>query len=78
MGDDAASKRSHEQVTSDHYPSCPRCGNICGVAATKCWECGARLLPTLGDYLLAGERSSAAVKRAAAGGLEDAERERER
>jgi hypothetical protein len=36
------------------------------------------LLPTLGDYLLAGERSSAAVKRAAAGGLEDAERERER
>jgi hypothetical protein len=78
MAGDASSKRSHEQATSDHYPACPRCGNICGVCATKCADCGARLLPTMGDNLLAGERSSSAVKRAASEGLEASERERER
>jgi hypothetical protein len=35
---------SHERVTPDHYPACPRCGDLCGVLATVCVGCGTRLV----------------------------------
>lgn len=28
---------------SDHYPTCPRCGNLCGRLAARCADCHAKL-----------------------------------
>ena len=38
--------RAHEAVTGDHYPVCPKCGDLCGVHAQLCITCGTRLKPT--------------------------------
>ncbi len=35
--------RRHEAVTGDHFPACPRCGDLCGRLAQVCAECGTRL-----------------------------------
>lgn len=32
-----------DRIQPDHYPACPRCGNLCGVLAVICADCGARL-----------------------------------
>ena len=32
-----------DRIQPDHYPACPRCGNLCGVLARICVDCGARL-----------------------------------
>lgn len=34
---------------SDHYPTCPRCGDLCGKLARICVSCGARLILSAGD-----------------------------
>lgn len=34
-----------DRIQPDHYPACPRCGNLCGVLARVCVDCGARLYP---------------------------------
>jgi len=35
-------------ILGDHFPTCPRCGNLCGRLARVCVDCGCRLyeLPT--------------------------------
>lgn len=32
-----------DRGTDDHYPSCPYCGNLCGLLAVICVDCGTRL-----------------------------------
>ena len=27
----------------DHFPTCPRCGDLCGRMAYRCSDCGAKL-----------------------------------
>lgn len=38
---DAARRLDH--WLPDHFPSCPRCGNLCGRLARVCAGCGTRL-----------------------------------
>jgi len=47
---DNAAYRAHarESVTPDHFPTCPRCGELCGKLAIICADCGARLKLTEG------------------------------
>ena len=54
---DSAAYRAHarEMASSDRYPVCPACGNLCGVLARICADCGARLHPTEADLRLARE-----------------------
>jgi hypothetical protein len=42
----------------DHYPTCPRCGSLCGVLAEVCADCGERLYPSAGE-LEAARRQAA-------------------
>jgi predicted amidophosphoribosyltransferase len=42
-------------VEPDHYPTCPRCGNLCGRLAVICADCGARLKPTPEDLKILRE-----------------------
>ena len=35
--------RSLDAMAPDHYPTCPNCGDLCGMLAVICVECGARL-----------------------------------
>lgn len=40
----ASWRAMHDDVTTgDHYPTCPRCGDLCGVLAAICVNCGCRL-----------------------------------
>lgn len=45
---DNAARRAERRngVSPDHFPTCPRCGNLCGRLAVICADCGARLKPT--------------------------------
>lgn len=49
-----------EMSSSDRYPVCPKCGNLCGVLAVVCADCGARLKPTESDLRLAREHGKIA------------------
>jgi hypothetical protein len=45
MTNDSASYRqlATDRNAPDHLPACPRCGNLCGVMAVICVDCGSRL-----------------------------------
>jgi tRNA(Ile2) C34 agmatinyltransferase TiaS len=44
MGDSWAKYQARwDNLLPDHFPSCPRCGNLCGRLAVRCADCGARL-----------------------------------
>jgi hypothetical protein len=51
----------------DHYPTCPRCGDLCGRLARICVECGAELFASpvdLADAQAVGSHAmNAAPKR---------------
>lgn len=54
MTENAATRaQQSDRYGIDLYPSCPRCGNLCGRLAVVCADCGARLKPTENDLRLA-------------------------
>ena len=35
--------RTMNLLGPDHYPACPGCGDLCGLLAQRCANCGAQL-----------------------------------
>ena len=64
MSDYSYSSASHlakvnDCAALDHLPTCPSCGNLCGMLAEICADCGARLKPTEADLRIAAQAGEA-------------------
>lgn len=55
----------HDGVAPDHYPVCTGCGNLCGVLAQICVDCGTRLKPTEEELRAIGRRERIRAMKAA-------------